>query len=134
VTLEPRSRPAKLPGAFRNRESLPADQQVPEAAKEHFPHCRQFKGPAKNLVKAVRDEVRGGAARSGRGFEQQMTVLTMQYQQGHFVVSGSDMEPIKFKTRREARNWCIRHYPGSPIRDSRRVERPKRNTRTAGGG
>jgi hypothetical protein len=62
-----------------------------------------------------------------------MTVLTMRYQQGHFVVSGSDMEPIKFKTRREARNWCIRYYPGSPIRDSRRVERPKRNTRTAGG-
>ncbi len=59
-----------------------------------------------------------------------MTVLIMRYQQGHFVVSGSDMELIKFKTRREARNWCIRHYPGSPIRDSRRVERPKRNTRT----
>ena len=31
-----------------------------------------------------------------------MTVLTMRYQQGHFVVSGPDMEHLKFKTRREA--------------------------------
>jgi hypothetical protein len=78
--------------------------------------------------------VRGGAARGGGGLEQQMTVLTMRYQQGHFVVSGSDMEPIKFKTRREARNWCIRHYPGSPIRDSRRLERPRtQRTHSVGG-
>jgi hypothetical protein len=57
-----------------------------------------------------------------------MTVLTMRYQQGHFVVSGPDIEPINFKTRGEARDWCIRHYPGSPIRDWRRsipIERPK---------
>jgi hypothetical protein len=49
-----------------------------------------------------------------------MTVLTMRYLQGHFVVSGPDIEPIKFKTRREARAWCARHYPGSLIRDWRR--------------
>jgi hypothetical protein len=57
-----------------------------------------------------------------------MTVLTMGYLQGHFVVSGPDIEPIKFKTRREARAWCARHYPGSPIRDWRRsipIERPR---------
>ena len=63
-----------------------------------------------------------------------MTVLTMRYQQGHFVVSGSDMEPIKFKTRREARNWCIRHYPGSPIRDSRGGSSGQNATQDSGGG
>src|SRR4051812_7737929 len=25
-----------------------------------------------------------------------------------------DIEPVKFRTRREAQDWCIRHYPGSP--------------------
>ena len=65
-----------------------------------------------------------------------MTVLTMGYLQGHFVVSGPDIEPIKFKTRREARAWCARHYPGSLIRDWRRsipIERP-RAQRTEGDG
>jgi hypothetical protein len=65
-----------------------------------------------------------------------MTVLTMRYQRGHFVVSGPDVEPVEFKTRSEARDWCIQHYPGSPIRDWRRsipIERP-RPQRTDGDG
>jgi hypothetical protein len=34
---------------------------------------------------------------------------------GHFVVTGPDIEPAEFKSRREARDWCLTHYPGSPI-------------------
>ena len=30
----------------------------------------------------------------------QMTVLTMRYLRGHFVVTGPDIEPLKFKSRR----------------------------------
>jgi hypothetical protein len=66
-----------------------------------------------------------------------MTVLTMRYQQGHFVVSGPDIEPVKFRTRREAQDWCIRHYPGSPIRDWRRlipIERARVQRRGGDGG
>ena len=35
-----------------------------------------------------------------------MTVLTMRYLRGHFVVTGPDIEPLKFKSRREAKDWC----------------------------
>jgi hypothetical protein len=35
-------------------------------------------------------------------------------------VSGPDIQPVQFKTGSEARDWCIQHYPGSPIRDWRR--------------
>jgi hypothetical protein len=39
----------------------------------------------------------------------------MRLVKGHFVVTGSDVEPMKFKTRPEARDWCRTHHPGSPI-------------------
>jgi hypothetical protein len=45
-----------------------------------------------------------------------MTTLTMRYIRGGFVVTGPDIEPVKFKTRREAKDWCAQHYPGSPIK------------------
>ena len=38
-----------------------------------------------------------------------MTVLTMRREHGEFVVTGPDIEPVKFRTRREARDWCARH-------------------------
>jgi hypothetical protein len=41
-----------------------------------------------------------------------MTTLIVR---GHFVVTGPDVEPMKFKTRREARDWCTTHHPGAPI-------------------
>ena len=44
------------------------------------------------------------------------TVLTMRYQHGDFVMAGLDIEPVKFKTRREAWVWCLRHHPGSPVK------------------
>jgi hypothetical protein len=46
-----------------------------------------------------------------------MTTFTMRRVGGDFVVTSPDVEPKKFKTRREAREWCTVHYPGSPIRE-----------------
>ena len=45
-----------------------------------------------------------------------MTTLTLRYIKGDFVVTGSDIEPLRFKTRREAKDWCKTHYPGSLIK------------------
>jgi len=44
-----------------------------------------------------------------------MTTLTMRRSKGDFVVTGSDVLPMKFKSRPEARDWCKEHYPGSPV-------------------
>jgi hypothetical protein len=46
-----------------------------------------------------------------------MTTLTVRYVKGNFVVTGPDIEPVKFKSRREAKDWCVTHHPGSPIRE-----------------
>jgi hypothetical protein len=46
-----------------------------------------------------------------------MTVLTLRRIRDHFVVTGPDIEPVTFKTRAEARDWCLKHYRGSPIRE-----------------
>jgi hypothetical protein len=35
-----------------------------------------------------------------------MTTLTLRFINGHFVVIGPDIEPMKFKSRREAKDWC----------------------------
>jgi hypothetical protein len=45
-----------------------------------------------------------------------MTTLTLRYQRGHFFVVGPDTS-IKFKSRREARDCCAEHHPGSPIKE-----------------
>ena len=60
----------------------------------------------------------------------EMTTLTMPYIRGHFVVTAPDIEPIIFKSRGEARDWCAEHHPGSPIREvgansSKRATKPK---------
>jgi hypothetical protein len=44
-----------------------------------------------------------------------MTSLTVRYVKGPFVVTGPDIAPLKFKSRREARDGCTAHYPKSPI-------------------
>jgi hypothetical protein len=44
-----------------------------------------------------------------------MTTLTMRLVKGHFIVSGPDVGPMKFKNRREARDRCKTHHPGLPI-------------------
>ena len=45
-----------------------------------------------------------------------MTTLTLRAQRGHFTVTGPDIEPLKFKSRREAKDWCA-EQPGSPIKE-----------------
>ena len=68
-----------------------------------------------------------GMRRERRGSE--MTTLTMRVIRGHFVVTGPDIEPVKFNSRREAKEWCWDHHPGSPIREvgaeAKRVAKPK---------
>ena len=44
-----------------------------------------------------------------------MTTLTMRVVRGDFIVTGPDIEPKKFKSRRETRDWCMTHHPCSPI-------------------
>ena len=46
-----------------------------------------------------------------------MTTLTMRMIKGDFVVTGPDVEPMKFKSRWEAKDWCAQHHPGSPIEE-----------------
>jgi hypothetical protein len=53
-----------------------------------------------------------------------MTTLTMRYIKGDFVVTGPDIEPTRFKTRREAKDWCVAHYPGSPIKEIGPIYKP----------
>ena len=44
-----------------------------------------------------------------------MTTITMRHTKGAFLVTGKDIEARTFGSRREAKNWCAGHYPGSPI-------------------
>ena len=53
-----------------------------------------------------------------------MTTLTLRYIKGDFVVTGPDIEPIRFKTRREAKDGCVTHYPGSPIKEIGPIYKP----------
>ena len=47
-----------------------------------------------------------------------MTVLTLRrIRQDRFEVTGPVIEPMTFKTRVGARDWCLTRYPGSPIRE-----------------
>ena len=47
-----------------------------------------------------------------------MTNLTLRHHRGYFFVVVPDTKIMKFKSRREAKNWCVEHYPGSPISES----------------
>jgi hypothetical protein len=65
-----------------------------------------------------------------------MTTFTMRLIKGIFVVTGPDVEPIKFKSRREARDWCANHHPGSPIEEigpgGKRAAKQRPKTERAG--
>jgi hypothetical protein len=55
-----------------------------------------------------------------------MTTLTMRYIKGHFEVTGPDIEPAKFSSRRQAKEWCQTHYPGSPVTEIGQDASPRR--------
>ena len=60
-----------------------------------------------------------------------MTILTLRrIREDRFEVTGPDIEP---KTRVEARDWCLTHYQGSPIREvgGRKRGTPKATVATA---
>ena len=40
-----------------------------------------------------------------------MTTLTLRYRKGYFVVSGPDTQPTRFRSRREAKDWCHTRHP-----------------------
>ena len=46
-----------------------------------------------------------------------MTTLTLRYIRGDFLLTGPDIEPRKFESRRAAKDWSSTHYPDSPIRE-----------------
>jgi hypothetical protein len=46
-----------------------------------------------------------------------MTTLTLRRINDDFIVTGPDIAPAKFKSRREAKDWCVQRYPGSPIKE-----------------
>ncbi len=46
-----------------------------------------------------------------------MTTISMLHTKGAFLVTAKDIEPRTFASRREAKNWCAGHYPGSPIKE-----------------
>jgi hypothetical protein len=57
-----------------------------------------------------------------------MTTITMRYIGEAFLATGKDIEARKFESRREAKDWCASHYPGSPIHEigadsSKRISR-----------
>jgi hypothetical protein len=57
-----------------------------------------------------------------------MTTLSMRYMRGDFVVTGPDIEPLKFKSRREAKDCAPSIIPVHPLRSSVPMwpdERPK---------
>ena len=43
------------------------------------------------------------------------TTLTLRRTKDHFLVAGPDIEPMRFKTRPEAKDWCRWHHPRIPI-------------------
>ena len=52
---------------------------------------------------------------------------------GDFIVTGDYVEPIKFKSRREAKDWCRAHHPGSPITEVGPERRAPRHPRLSDG-
>jgi hypothetical protein len=44
-----------------------------------------------------------------------MATLTLRRFKKYFVIVAPDNKIVKFKTRREAKDWCLQHYRGSPV-------------------
>ena len=57
-----------------------------------------------------------------------MSTITLRRIKDDFIVACPDIAPAKFKSRREAKDWCASHYPGPPIHEigadsSKRISR-----------
>ena len=91
----------------------------PKARTAELPPAREARGreQAAGLAQVQEPGIAGGPPGGGRGLRQgrAMTKLTMRMIKGDFIVTGPDVEPMKFKSRAEAREWCRTHHPGSPI-------------------
>jgi hypothetical protein len=48
-----------------------------------------------------------------------MRKLSLRNFNGFFLVTGPDTEPAKFKTRRQALEWCAAHYPDLAVKEDR---------------
>lgn len=58
-----------------------------------------------------------------------MTKLTLRHFKGYFLVTGPETEPAKFKTRRQAIEWCAAYYPDLPVREDRLTSKRLANKR-----
>ena len=59
--------------------------------------------------------------------------MTIRRIKGDFVVAAPDISPARFKPRREAKDWCLVHCPGSPIREVGADGRSRRDYRPGSG-
>jgi hypothetical protein len=51
-----------------------------------------------------------------------MTILTLRrIREDRFEVTGPDIQPVTFKTRVEARDWCLTHSPIREVGGRKRV-------------
>ena len=57
-----------------------------------------------------------------------MTTLTLRFIKDHFIVTGPDIAPMRVKSRREAKDWCQAHYPGSSVTEIGPKERAPSKT------
>ena len=51
-----------------------------------------------------------------------MTTLILRRIRDHFVITGPDIEPMKFKSRLEAKDWCRWNHPRVPVGEVGRDE------------
>ena len=58
-----------------------------------------------------------------------MTTIAMRYTNGALLVTGKDIGARRFGSRREAKDWCADHYPGSPITEIGRGAAKQRTKR-----
>jgi hypothetical protein len=79
------------------------------AALSSHLHCQHHNTQTETIRRADDD------GQESQGQRSRMTTLTMRMIKGDFVVTGPDIEPTKFKSCREAKDWCKAHHPGSPI-------------------
>jgi hypothetical protein len=63
-----------------------------------------------------------------------MSILTLRFINGDFVVTAPHIEAVTFKSRHAAKSWCTDHHPGSQIievgqgaRNGRIDRRPRRS-------